>query len=482
MKILPLLLLLTFVAPAFAHLNSPDVYFEGDAGPYHLYVTVRVPDVIPGVAQIEIRSTSAEVREIQLTALRITGPGADFAPKPDIAKQSKEDPQFFTGSLWLMLRGSWQVRIEADGSRGSGRLAVPIPAVAKRPLAMERSLGAVLFLLMIILAAGIVVIIGAAVREAKLAPEESPGTNQNRRGKIAMAVAAVIVVLIILLGNQWWAAEAAFNSSFAYKNPRVDAVIHSGNEAVFTLQNTNGSEWAEPLVLTDLIPDHDHLIHVFLVRVPQLDQFLHLHPEKRGTGIFGERLPSMPAGKYQIYADVVHHTGFPETFVGSIDIPEIPTGDFTGDDCGTSAVPFSKASFDRTTASLSDGGTIEWQHPQKAFTAREPIELRFLVKDKEGNPARDLQLYMGMQGHAQILSADRTVFAHIHPSGTVSMAAFMLAQSKLDPSHSMDMNSQSLPPEVAFLYGFPKPGPYRIFVQVKRGGRIESASFDTRVE
>src|SRR5438876_610339 len=109
MKIFLAFLFLSVATVAFAHVNSPDVYFEGNAGPYHLFVTIRVPDVIPGVAHIEIRSASADVREVRITGLRIVGPGADFAPKPDVARRSDQDARFFTGDLWLMLRGSWQV-------------------------------------------------------------------------------------------------------------------------------------------------------------------------------------------------------------------------------------------------------------------------------------------------------------------------------------------------------------------------------------
>jgi len=35
---------------------------------------------------------------------------------------------------------------------------------------------------------------------------------------------------------------------------------------------------------------------------------------------------------------------------------------------------------------------------------------------------------------------------------------------------------------VSFPYGFPKAGDYRIFVQVKRAGRVETGVFDAQVE
>ena len=39
------------LAPAVeAHVGSPDAVQDGQAGPYHLLVTIRPPEVIPGVA------------------------------------------------------------------------------------------------------------------------------------------------------------------------------------------------------------------------------------------------------------------------------------------------------------------------------------------------------------------------------------------------------------------------------------------------
>ncbi len=100
-----------------AHVNSPDVYFDGYAGPYHLLVTLRPPAVVPGVAQVQIRSVSNDVSEIKILPLRMIGVGAKMAPLPDPAKRSTDDPQLFTGSLWIMVRGSWKVQSPGHGTK-----------------------------------------------------------------------------------------------------------------------------------------------------------------------------------------------------------------------------------------------------------------------------------------------------------------------------------------------------------------------------
>jgi hypothetical protein len=45
----------------------------------------------------------------------------------------------------------------------------------------------------------------------------------------------------------------------------------------------------------------------------------------------------------------------------------------------------------------------------------------------------------------------------------------------------MDMSMDPRSAEVSFPYGFPKAGEYRLFVQMKRGGTIETGVFDTQV-
>jgi len=93
------LILFVVASACHAHVGSPDVFYEGSAGPYRLLVTIRPPQVVPGVAEVEIRSASPEIREIRVAPLPLTGPAAQYPPTPDILRQSKEDPQFYTGSV-----------------------------------------------------------------------------------------------------------------------------------------------------------------------------------------------------------------------------------------------------------------------------------------------------------------------------------------------------------------------------------------------
>lgn len=100
--------------------------------------------------------------------------------------------------------------------------------------------------------------------------------------------------------------------------------------------------------------------------------------------------------------------------------------------------------------------------------------------DKDGKPVADTELYMGMLGHAAFVKDDGTAFAHVHPSGSVPMAALALA-NPATPAHNMQDMGSALPPEVVFPYGFPAPGDYRVVVQMKHGGIIDTGVFRATV-
>jgi hypothetical protein len=468
---------LLLAGAAAAHVGSPDIFHEANAGPYPLFVTIRPPSVIPGVAEVEIRSTAKDIREIRIVPMPMSGPGARFAPTPDIAQRSKDDPQFFTGTLWMMATGSWQVKVTVDGERGEGRLAVPVPAVANRTAKMQFALGAGLLVMTLILAAGAISIVGASAREGQLEPGAAPAPAHRRRARILMAVTAGLVTLIIYFGNDWWTAEANNYSRLIFKPLEISASLDGGNRLVLRLRDPG---WLRGREIDDFVPDHGHLMHMYVFRLPEMERAWHLHPERTEAAVLTQNLPPMPAGRYALYADVVHKTALPETLVTEVDLPEVAGSPLMGDDSAGVAAPLSAANFDGNTSPLSGGYRMVWEREPGPLKAKRPTWFRFRVEDAAGKPATDLQLYMGMPGHAAFVKSDRTVFAHVHPTGSVPMAALSIAEK--DPHAGHTMEAQSLPAVVSFPYGLPQPGNYRIFVQVKRAGKVEMGVFDARAE
>jgi hypothetical protein len=86
---------------------------------------------------------------------------------------------------------------------------------------------------------------------------------------------------------------------------------------------------------------------------------------------------------------------------------------------------------------------------------------------------------MGMAAHVIVASHDHTVFAHLHPSGSVSMAALQKFTGSVD--HSAHAGAP-LEGRVDVPYAFPQAGTYRMWVQVKRAGQVRTAAFDVIVE
>ena len=456
---------------ASAHVGSPDVFLDGQAGAYRVLVTVRPPHAVPGVAEVEVLTTSSDVRDVRIVPLPLTGPGAQFAPTPDIATRMPNDPRLFTGHLWMMTAGAWQVRVAVTGDRGQGSLSVPVPTMPQATLAMTPALRALLFGFMFLLCTGFIAIVSAIAREAWLETGEAPGRLERRRGRMAGLVATCIVVGAMFFGNSWWTAEASSYARYVYKPLEATPTLTSEGGLRLDLRDPG---WIASRRLNDFIVDHGHLMHLFIVS-PGLDHFWHLHPDETTTGAFEARLPDLPQGPYELFADLVHATGVSETVTSQFDMPAIRGVALTGDDSEWSGASVSTDNV----SSTPDGGRIVWVRDGQTLRTKQLTIFTFRVEDASGQPASDLDLYMGMPGHAIFVRRDRRVFAHVHPSGSAPMAAMEIA---MPSSQSHAHSGASLPPTISFPYGLPEPGDYRIFVQVRRGGRVVTGAFDAHVD
>jgi hypothetical protein len=481
---------LLIVSPAArAHVGSPDVYAQGQAGPYKLSVVIRPPLVIPGIADIEVRSAFDGIDRITVTPIPLTGEAAKHPPVADVMDHGSADTLFYTAHLWIMASGSWQIRFAANGSKGAGVLSIPFPATALSTRKMQTGMGVMLAALGVLLILGMIGIVGAATREARLKPGEPVTAAGRRRVYLSMSIASTVLVAAIVLGNSWWKSEAAGYSNYIYKPLEMRPALRAENVLDLQLHDPG---WLENRKLDDFIPDHDHLMHLYMIRWPQMDIVYHLHPEPVSTADFQLRLPSMPAGTYHLYADVVHAAGFPETIIGTVTLPSIKGGPLAGDDAEGNASPVADVKLDPggdQRFRLPDGYTMVWKQPA-TLAPRHPTDFQFELFDAQGHASTDMALYMGMLGHAAFVKTDGSVFAHIHPTGTVAMAAYMMANPQANGAAAghgamnmpgMEMENATLPNSVSFPYGFPSPGRYRIFVQMKHGNVVETGIFDTTV-
>ena len=497
---------LGFVLICAAHVGSPDTWFEGDAGPYRVLVHVRSPGVVPAIADITVRvyGSAAESGRVSVTASVNKFDASGTPPPAEKALPVEGDPELHAVSLWVMSGGSNSVTINVTGPKGSGRVVVPAAFVAYGRLSLDGPLAMGLAIVGVILFTGLVSIASAAAREASLPPGQPVDESRRKRGRVALVAASVVVIIALAGARLWWNAEdAAYRRSMFRPMAAVATSIDSGPASAIELRITD-SGWVasrnETLPpgerrggYTPLIPDHGKLMHMFVVR-DDLRAFAHLHPATSDTVRFTAWRPPLPGGSYHVYGDVVHESGFAQTITTSVALsPRTaePSSGSRGDDSWhVSVVPV-------TSGATSDRETmIRWERGTTPLVAGRPAPLRFSVTDLAGKPVV-LEPYMGMAAHAVVMRHDRSVFIHLHPSGTVPMAAkrsFDLRTAAdsvagtlsprvtaIDAAMTAEHAGMPLGNEVSFPYAFPSAGKYRIWVQVKRAGRVVTGAFDADV-
>jgi len=387
------------------------------------------------------------------------------------------------------------VRVTIEGDAGAGTALVPVQAVAARRLALQRPLGTGLAVLGALLAVGALTIIGAAVRESVLAPGEVPDRRRTWRARLIMLASAAVIALALVGGRAWWSAVDAEYASGLYQPLHATASVRGADVLRLAIDDTT---WTNPQRRwTPLIPDHGHLMHLFLVRDSALDAFAHLHPVPVDSSRFESDLPPLPAGRYRVYADIVHESGFAQTLVTTIDIKAPPRTWRASDtdDAWMAGSLAPRVVGQQPVARLEDGSTMTWQRGEAPLVAGADAPLRFVVRTPAGEPAT-LEPYMGMAAHAMLVRDDGSVFVHLHPAGTIPLAsqqAFLLRQPgdtvrgalgrRLTELEKQMHRERGVVSEgaVSFPYAFPKPGKYGIWVQVRRNNRILTGAFDAAI-
>ena len=177
---------------------------------------------------------------------------------------------------------------------------------------------------------------------------------------------------------------------------------------------------------------------------------------------------------------------------------------------------------------LADGSSAVWEHAVKCipFEAGKVYPLTFAIHDPSGAAVK-LEPYMGMMGHAVVLKYDGSVYMHLHPVGTFSMASQEILEGRIKkdakksryhqtqhvfgivlirvitkirnmernrtqqifdgryagngPCLKIKHNKMDAMVTFPLCFSF-SAGKYRIWVQMKRNGQILNSAFDATVQ
>ena len=485
------LLLIALVAlVSWGHVGSPNVFFDGTAGPYPVRVIVRPPEVIPGLAEVTVRIKEGTAERVTVQPVQWKA-GAKGAPPPDVAEPVAGAAGLWTARLWLMTASSYSIQVRVAGPAGEGLAVVPVATTRLRTLEMQRPLGVALSVAGLVLFFGALSIVGAAVRESVLPPGSKPSSRRMWGARSMAVLAGAVLVLLLTGGWRWWNKVEAQYQERLFRPYNVEAAVRTEGPARVLRLTVADDRWGNEKDWTPLTPDHGKLMHLFLVREPGLDAFAHLHPVPVDDRRFDVPLPPLPAGRYRIYADIVQESGFAQTLVQAVEVPAGSAGSGGDpDDSFRLAPPLGKMS--AVESPLGSGGAMVWERGAEPLRAGREADLRFTVRDAAGSPA-PLEPYMGMLSHAAIRRDDGSVFVHLHPVGSFSMASQEVFER--DPAlaaaaapggmagmdHSAHGRHHAPVSSVSFPYEFPKPGRYRIWVQVRTGGTVKTGVFDAEV-
>ena len=185
----------------------------------------------------------------------------------------------------------------------------------------------------------------------------------------------------------------------------------------------------------DFDVEHEKRMHLILAR-RDLSGFQHLHPEQGDDGAWSTDVRLDEAGSYRLFADF-SRDGEAQTLAGDLRV-----------DGAADLRPLP----DPEPTAVSDGG---YDVRLEAGDARpgEEADLRFAIS-RGGVPVRT-EPYLGAGGHLVALREGDMAFLHVHPTSD---------------------------DDVRFAATFPTEGRYRLYLQFKHEGRVQTVAFTQEVK
>ena len=95
-------------------------------------------------------------------------------------------------------------------------------------------------------------------------------------------------------------------------------------------------------------------------------------------------MPSVPAGRYRVYADIVHESGYAQTLVASVDLPAGPADAGADPDDSWSSGRTAASGSSPSGSGFADGSSITWEIGPAPLVEKAERTLRFTARDAAG--------------------------------------------------------------------------------------------------
>ena len=292
---------LSVVAPlAFAHVGSPNVFFEGRAGAYSVFAVIRPPAALPGAAQISVRVHEPDIRAVSLQPV-LWQAGRQGSPQPVVAQRVPGETNLWSAEVWLLRPGSYTVRIGIEGLGGLGEATVPVNAIGMQSQQMKPGLRATLVAFGLFLFLSAVFIVGAVARESCVKPGIGPTVLHFARGRRAAVIGASLLAASVTAGAvRWRSMDLAYRTQGrsktragdrvgAHRDRACDSRIAPGR--AIGLASVMGGAGARPRQADALVSGSR--TGVGRVRPPASDPPRRTHFRPRCAGVSRGRLPTL---------------------------------------------------------------------------------------------------------------------------------------------------------------------------------------------
>jgi hypothetical protein len=456
--LIALLLLLLPAATALAHgtHSGATETFTQSVGPYELTITLE-NTVTPTPAPLFLTVAPQSPLGDAVVELRAAPRGLPLEAAPPLEVGGAPDPLGrFYAEVQLDRGGDWELEVRARGSLGEGVARLPFtvapPVLPFYTVPLLVSLGGV----MALLAAGVAL---SVVYNRLGRPSPRWANTLIGQGLFACLVGAAIFGAQQLADDlSPGSLQTASGLAGGGGRPHANMLLRSepsepvaGQPLTLTMELSDGST-GQPL--DDLAPHHEALMHLVV-----LDEsgafFRHLHPARLAPGRFVIALTPDRPGRYTAYAEIARLESGSQVVSQSFAVAGAP-------------VPAPPPPPGLGTRELADGA-------QATVTASGPLRagrqatLTFSFR-AGGEPARDIELWLGMPGHLIARRSNGQLFSHIHAAEVVP------TDLEIDPA------TLRYGPDIRFAYTFPQPGSYQVWAQVRRGGAILTVPLSLEVQ